>query len=903
MKKKLLSVSIRQAIITSGMFASLLAGSAHGQDVSDAGLDLTNVEVIAVTGQRLANKRAIDTKRESAQVVDAIASDDIGSLPDFNVGEAVQRLPGISIQNDQGEARFISIRALNPEYNYMTVDGMSMAVPDRNGRRPYMDTLPASMVGTIEVFKSLTPDMEGTGIGGQVNLVTRSAFDFDDTFFKIRAEGGEYDQNDGYAGDDKKSGNADFVFADTFGDSNQFGLVLTGNYYKRNSYVVKSEFGNNRGWADENGSRADEPYGGLGPGSEVLGDNVSLWYKNDRERAGMSGKFEYRPNDDTQFFISGYYNQALDDEARQTDKLGWLDDFTPTLNEDGTSTSGTARGRHKIYLGQFQFERIVSGTSAGMSHYFDDNSKLEIVGNVSRSKFVNVENWNEWQTATGGNEGDIGFNYKYNPDGTYSVVLGEEASDLSNYKATKQRGLDQRRLDETINELKIDYGFNNDAYAEGWGYKVGGKYRNTDRSFDEQRSQYVPSSSNNGSNYHLGNSGVFSQGPCFIGCGDSSQGMFLIDGSLVYDNFERELALNPDDWEYQVKADEQVRNDYTINENIYAAYSMLTYAGEDYHVIFGLRYEGTRWEGTGFSKNDGTWEPVSNEGSYDDFLPSANFTYDLAEDIKLHLAYSHAIGRVPYNLMAPVGESIDDGGDDLTLKRSNPDLEARRSRNFDISVEKYFDDGEGMIAVGLFHKILKDEIFKVTENITLDWNGEETDAIATQYVNNDEDINISGLEINFIKNLTMLPGAWKNLGVSMNATWTTTDFDIADEETAGKSGYFNERNLLVGQADETYNAAIFYDDDKFSARIAYNYTGMTLTNINIKDPWLSRYNEPVGQLDAKVAYSVTDNLDISLNVWNLNNVENRGVIGRDQELVRYVESYGPAVFFGFSYVM
>jgi TonB-dependent receptor len=852
------------------------------------------IEEVVVIGNKRANMNAISVKKDSIRILDAVAADDISALPDFNIGEAAQRIPGVTITNDQAEARFISIRALNPSYNLMTVDGSGIAVPDRNGRRPYMDTLPSSLAGSIEVIKSLTPDLDGGAIGGIVNIVSRSAFDLDDNFFKASVTLGEYENNKGFE-DDGPSGTADVVWANQFGANDDFGVVLTANYYKRDSYIPQTEYGSERFWFNDDGTRAPSYDGAFGELGEVPKERRWYWYHNDRQRIGGSAKIEYRPTDETNYWFRGFYNKATDDEARQTDLMRFGGKGTvpnQAVNPDGDIT-GSVLGdtRHQIYLGQFNFERSVWAAQFGHDRDIGDKKRLKIIANISGSEFDNPEYWHEWRQA------NTDFNYTDMGHGVYDFRPIDRAAydDLSLYSATRQNALDTRSLDEDIYEFQVDFGSNAEGQEDGWGYKLGLKWRNTDREFDEDAQYYVPDA---GNTYTMAAADVFVPNnlcPPGPGCGPNDP-LFVVDPVLAFQNFEAHLAANPDQWRIDEKTTNDNRRDYGIEEDITAAYGMLTHYGDRHSLIFGVRYEDTEWKGHGRGKVNGVWVDTANSGGYSDVLPSATFNYNLSDDVVLRAAYSKAIGRVPFNALAPVNEAIVDTGAEIIVSRSNPDLKPRKADNLDFSVDYYMDNGAGLLSAGVFYKKLKDEYFQTETATTIEYGGEQIDALVTQYENVGDDINILGLELNFITNLTFLSAPWDGLGVSGNATFIDTDFEIDD---GTNSIEFKEQGLLVGQSDQTYNLALFYDSAKFSGRIAYNYTGLKLSErVNFGTPWRSRYDTPKTKIDVQLAYRFTDRWTGTFNIWNLTG-EGRGeVLGRRQELTIVDADFGSAYFVG-----
>ena len=165
---------VRQTILLTGIVIASTA-PAYGQQLDEQQETREGDEII-VTGQALAQTRAIEAKREDTRIVDVASQDDIGRLPDLNTAAVLRRLPGISIQNDQGEARFPVIRGLPPTYNRVTVDGAILASPERGDRTVPLDIISASLLRQLEVIKTPTAAMDPNAIGGTINIVTRSAF-------------------------------------------------------------------------------------------------------------------------------------------------------------------------------------------------------------------------------------------------------------------------------------------------------------------------------------------------------------------------------------------------------------------------------------------------------------------------------------------------------------------------------------------------------------------------------------------------------------------------------------------------------------------------------------------------------------------------------------------------------
>jgi hypothetical protein len=151
------------------------AGKTSEVDFRLADRQIAGKEVV-IMGDRLRGQaRALNQQKNNPNITNIVSADQIGRFPDANIGDAIKRIPGITMQNDQGEARNIIIRGLAPELNSVTMNGDRIPSAEGDNRRVQMDLIPSDMIQTIEVNKTLTPDMDADAIGGSVNLVTRAA--------------------------------------------------------------------------------------------------------------------------------------------------------------------------------------------------------------------------------------------------------------------------------------------------------------------------------------------------------------------------------------------------------------------------------------------------------------------------------------------------------------------------------------------------------------------------------------------------------------------------------------------------------------------------------------------------------------------------------------------------------
>ena len=153
-----------------------------GEVKLDITLTSRYLDEVIVTGSRVSQLLALQRKRAAESILDAVSADTVGKLPDFNVAEAIQRLPGLSVEIDQGEGRYTVIRGIDADLNNVTIDGNLVGSPEGSGRRVALDVVPSDLVSMVEVVKAITPDLDGNASGGNINVVTRSAFDSAEPF-------------------------------------------------------------------------------------------------------------------------------------------------------------------------------------------------------------------------------------------------------------------------------------------------------------------------------------------------------------------------------------------------------------------------------------------------------------------------------------------------------------------------------------------------------------------------------------------------------------------------------------------------------------------------------------------------------------------------------------------------
>lgn len=210
-----------------------------GEDVEvDFALPVSAVvlEEVQVLGIRAKNQaEALSRQQNAPNIQNIVASDQMGRFPDASAPEAVQRLPGIAVERDQGEGRYIQIRGGSAQNTQVTFNGTEVPSPESEIRQVELDAVPVDILESIEVSKAITPDMDADAIGGSVNLVTKKAPE--QTLFSVEAAGGYAPIREDF------SGNGAVTYGSRVADG-RFGFLLSGSFSRRDfgSDDVEPEF-------------------------------------------------------------------------------------------------------------------------------------------------------------------------------------------------------------------------------------------------------------------------------------------------------------------------------------------------------------------------------------------------------------------------------------------------------------------------------------------------------------------------------------------------------------------------------------------------------------------------------------------------------------------------------------
>ncbi len=832
-----------------------------GQEAGEAG----DGEVV-VTGQRRAQQESIATKREAFAVVDAISSDDIGKLPDHNTAAALRRIPGVSVQEDQSEPRFPVIRGLQSTYNRTTVDGAIVAAVDEGGRTVPLDIIPSVAAGRVEVIKTVTPENDANAIGGVINIATRSAFDAKRPFFNGLASYGIYEQN-GDVRNDRPSLRLAFATGRTFGDSDQWGVVIGGSYEQLDYDIPQVEVATPSVREYTAAGTPVNSGAANGNGIQVPVQLRLFWYNNTKERAGLNGKVEYRdPGGAFNWQLSGIFASTQDDEERiefRTEPLGNV--------ANQMATSGRfARGRNIIQLNQPITNReIVIGRYAA-DYKPSDTVTIDGDAIYSQGRLFTPNESVEFRTRDA-----QGANYAFTYDTSDFYPIFNPVNPIAN-RDPSNFYLQQHRFQEVRTKDKSGQFRLNATYDDGDAIKLkaGGVLRSTKRRFQNLQTNYTAPA---GFTYTLNE--VDRPGP-----DELIQGRYIltprIDPQAASDFLDANRARF-------ARADTLPSGNYRLEEDVYAGYLQGSYKVGTLTLLAGLRYERTEVASVGYRTQGNRLTLVENAGRYGNWLPGAHLRWDVMPDVTFRAAYTNTIGRPDYASIT-ASENLSFDGSQPTLSRGNPDLRPRKSRGFDGSLE-YYPRG-GVVSIGLFAKDIDDEIFTLTSVEQLTVRGAPEPVIVST-PRNAESAKIRGVELNVQQALSFLPGALGGLGVAANATFLDTRFTFLTSAGPRVTGLFL-------QPDTTANATVYYQRGKFEGRVSWNYIGGFLETINDTIPNADQYWKDRSTFDANLSYRIMRNLTLYAEGQNLTDTGRRELTGPGRTYLQESAEYGRTFWLG-----
>jgi TonB-dependent receptor len=738
---------------------AVAAGCTHIAHAQEPG----TLEETVVYGSsiRQSEASAILAKRDALNVVDAVSADTIGRFPDQNLADSLSRVPGIAIERDQGQARYVNLRGAPFRYTAIAFDGIDVPGAE-NGRIPRFDSFPAVITRQLKVNKAIMADMPGEAVSGYIDIETHSPFDQEGLGAAVDLGLGEQDLG---GGDVERSA------VRLSWSNSQFGAI---GYYSQNS---REQVTDNREFQFD---RAED-------GTPVPVEVDFRSYNIKRSDEAYGGTLEYRGEGAlSRLFVSTLYSEFTDEEERNQFVFEFLAP-TPGLTADTAPLSVTRVLQDGIYenstfTNTFGAEFSLGGFEVAASYNYTElefNQNLPIT--FETAGFAAV-------TADGPIPffGAYDFSNQTDPLLFLSSPLAPGAgADPADAVFLAEFGIGVfNPLNQDVDKYKLDIDRELASDAElGFGFQ-----------FDQREAT----------------GGALTQGlqpfpSDIVDIDDFNTGRLWASnttntiGGTVYDNPGLNAA-----WRASGAYPADVvppENEVNINEDILALYGMYTQRFDWGSVVVGLRVEQTDVENLGL---DG----FLFQDDFTNWLPNAHVNYDLSDNLRLRVSGSSGVNRPTYNeWRATAAVNVVD----QEINGGNPRLEAEESYGVDVSLEYYLENG-GLLSAAYFYRVVDNVIYADATRVDA---GAYDPALAGQeydYIGflNGSDGEFTGLELSAVYFVdALLPG----LGVSANIT-------IADSEFTQQSG---EVSALPGTSDMIYNAALFYENFGLSARLNYSW--------------------------------------------------------------------------------
>ena len=780
--------------------------------------DLTNLDEVVVTATLEGQMSALNQQKSADNLKNIVSADQIGKFPDQNAAESLQRVPGVNIQRDEGDGRFVLVRGLAPQFTNISVNGEQIPSPEADSRFVALDAIPANQLASLEVTKALTPDMDGDAIGGSVNLITPKA-----SSEKMKISGSSsLEYNNGIG---KTSGQGSLSIGQRLAEG-KFGYIVSGSYSASRKGSDRYEFD---GWDGDHPDGLDE---------FIIGD-----YEINRDRIGVSATLDYNVSPKTNIYLRSLYSELKELEQRRELANAAEDDKGLEFE------SGKELKYRQENQGVYSFN--LGGNTV--------TPKMNLNYEASYSKAFQYTPFNDKITFQ--NDEDVSWgvdlNDRKNPKLTNYTYDGAPSSfgNSDNYvfdgaENSETSGEDANLTFKFNLALPVTYGENPSEIK--FGAKT--RFKNKDYQFDRFLEYELADGVDDPALVDFQDNYTDND---FMG-GDLGETIGFFSARDPFFNYQRN---NNGDFEVSedILAEESALEAFEASEDVYAGYVQSKINIQKLMILGGVRYELTKvsyrnsiWDA---DEEQAVAQEVNSDYAY--LLPMLHFKYAVNNNMNIRAAVTQSYSR-PNFLDLVQGAKI--AAEDEEASISNPHLEPVSALNLDLFGEKYFGN-VGIISAGVFYKSLNDFIYQQT---TLGDILNYQDFEITQSING-ESASLLGFEVAWQQNLTFLPGALKGLGVYANYTYTKSEAEV---ENFAQGEDFTTIEL-PGQSKHVGNVALSYAVGGFNARASLNFNGKFISEIDGGD---LVYIDNRKQIDISISQSFNDNKFTTF--LQLNNISN-----------------------------
>lgn len=748
-------IKFTAAVSMTGMAIAMVCGAstAQAQQAAPAVAPNDDANAIVVTGLRKSLKDAVDIKRNTQGVVDAITSEDIGKLPDTNLAESIQRIPGVTIDRNNNEGSRVTVRGFGPEFNLVTLNGRSMPGSGTGGTRSFdFANISADGVSGIDVFKTGRADVASGGIGSTIDIHTARPFDHVGLRASAQVKGTDDTSRSGFRVTPEVSG----LISDTFADD-RIGLLLNGSYSERNSELQSAY---TRGWLNNvDLTGANVTNNSTNPTGNVWAPQDTNWAIENHHRIRVNGQavLQFKPTDTIVGTID--YTYALyKDHSTKSSFGSWFGYGTAltsaTIDKNGTMTNLVDAGSDLSYTGTDDQQRNQLGSLGG-------NVKWQAFDNLT----ITADGHHSFTTSTDENQLYIvgqDQNYSINkifdstqgtiPTTTWTYQAPYNVGNLNTSLITPLFGQHNYNYQRTgIDEGRLDAEWKNNADSGLKAIKVGVDYKDTQTRFTVYNSGNV----SNGyydprldgqlpaSLFTKVNSSTLLNGISGGGSGILVPYFYTFSPIAVMQalahlpNYNTPTGAPGVSPTYPYSYGSTPATDNLIKERTFSAYAQMQFDtdfnGMRFKAQAGLRYEHTSVTSASLQNTpvSVTWnnptefqtqflpgsQVYTAGSSYNDFLPSLDASLQITKKLLARASYSTTITRSDLNsLVSTQVFNANPHVGSRFITSGNPALLPYTSQNLDFTLE-YYVKNNSYFSANYFVKQVANFITQTTSNV------------------------------------------------------------------------------------------------------------------------------------------------------------------------------------------
>ncbi len=964
---------LRQSLVagTSGLAIAMTLGVAAASAQTPAAQDPqeATVDEIVVTGFRGSLNAALNVKRREAGVVDAILAEDIADFPDLNLAEAVQRIPGVSIDRDAGEGRSITVRGLSSDFTRTRINGMEAQATTggtdssggaNRGRGFDFNVFASELFNSITVRKTAAAETEEGSLGATIDLQATRPFDYEGFTAAASVQGGWNDLSEDY------NPRGAILLSNTWGDG-KFGALISAAYSERD--LLEEGFSsvrwapaaapgatNSGGFCSPVGVTPQNPSNSAANGTTAANcatgvarpantaSNLAAYatanqagvfiprlprygrLTHHQERLGVTGAFQFKPSEATTLSLDVLYSKL--DATRQEDFLEALS-FSRNAAAGGQTQIAVRAAEvqnNALVYGVFdnvdvrsesRFDELsteFTQVNFTAEHDFSDTFRAKFYIGRAESNFENPVQ----TTVTLDRQNIQGYSYDFRGNENAPIInYGFDVSNPANWAwrdislgtglATLPRSeirLRPNGVTTIFDSVSADFGWD---VLDQLTLKAGISYKSfysdsfENRRTDELAVPTLPAGTTvaNISNVLTGyGRGLSPDGNAtswvrpdlnaiaalfriYCNCNTGVPGGdFTLTGITNGNARGGNRTIEEDDFAYYVQAD--------FDTELY---------GMGFRGNVGVRKVHTELNASGFSSTGGG-TPVTGRNEYEDILPSLNLALEPMQDVIVRFGAAKVMARPQIgntlagtNYLVPT-TSLAATGPNFTASIGNVDLEPFRAKTYDLSLEWYFAP-EALLSFAYFYKDIDSYIQIIRQDLpysaltTLNPSafaaGLCTGACSpstvfqlTSAVNTDGGP-LKGFEISYQQPFTFLPGPLENLGIQLNYTRVESEIDYCNDALCATFVTAD----LINLSPTAYNGTLYYEDDRFSARLSASYREQYLQNVPGRNGNAIEGKKDTLNIDASASFNLTEQISLTFEGLNLTDEENHQFVGDD----------------------